>query len=363
MQSGERYTLTVFDNKTTKKIIIPLMENGKLKTKVDITTIDLFFLDPDVAGGFYDRMEFRDYLLKNGYDVSQNFAVYITYISNQKNGNIQQYNREMKKKYGDTNNAWSSKNEKCLPIIYRDCSVMAYFAYVCNKLRQEYASLPVHNDAVRKETYNKIKTDEVWGEFYLKLATAMNSGKFNMHLRDKSGLSNYCYENISDYNRNKNQNSYEEIEAFEIAKKKVGDDLTHYKNIRLIQGAFMEYEKKFGYNFGLDQNAIAIELVIAKTNNHIAKKDSQLIGVVTKPNYIGNELDLKTSEITYVDPNEKSKEKKDLGEIIYHPYYINGELVTEEVYNLHKKNKTDSTENSGGVINDRQKTMILKQSK
>ena len=51
-----RYTLRVYDNKTRKEQIVKILENGKYKNKLDITTIDIFLLENARYGLANDEM-------------------------------------------------------------------------------------------------------------------------------------------------------------------------------------------------------------------------------------------------------------------------------------------------------------------
>ena len=51
-----RYTLRVYDNKTRKEQIVKVLENGKYKNKLDITTIDIFLLENARYGLANDEM-------------------------------------------------------------------------------------------------------------------------------------------------------------------------------------------------------------------------------------------------------------------------------------------------------------------
>ncbi len=51
-----RYTLRVYDNKTKKEQIVKILENGKYKNKLDITTIDIFLLENARYGLANDEM-------------------------------------------------------------------------------------------------------------------------------------------------------------------------------------------------------------------------------------------------------------------------------------------------------------------
>lgn len=270
-----RYTLTVFDNTTSKKYLIKLNENGKLSTKVDITTLDLFFVDSDNIGGFENKEAFRVYLNnqindenKQKYNISKDSAVYISYISNKRRSL-----KTEKNKYSNKSNPLYNPNEKQLPIIYKGSPIINYFAYECNKLRTEYFNTPVKSAENRKAIYGRIMESEAWKELYKKTLVSSHSGKFCFYLKDKSDLGPYCYDNLINYATNRGRNTAEETEAYQLAIEGVKHDLLGYKNIRAMQVAFTEYNKVFGYNFGLDPKEVETELVIAKTNAYTAKME------------------------------------------------------------------------------------------
>lgn len=296
-----RYSLIVFDNKTMKKYIIELMEDGKLHKKVDITTIDLFFVDPDMVGGFYNAEEFRTYLNQQiedethqRYNISSDFAVYITYISNKKGeGGPKPKDKSIKPDFV------SEHGEKCLDVIYRDAITINFFAYEYSKLREEYRNkfsnkVMTSEERImeRNKIYNKIKlaqkSDEksIWEEFAVKFLIAIHdSGTYYRDLFDKCKYSPFSTSNYTVYNENILCLDNNQTNEFNEAKKNIEKDLVGYKNIRAAQLAFDRYDKKGGRKLGLDSKRVEVELVISKTNDHLAKTKIAMDRQYTKEEY------------------------------------------------------------------------------
>lgn len=163
-----RYSLNVYDNLTASHNIIKLRENGKLKEKVDLTTIDNFLLDSGVSG-FADRKEFHDYLNTHGFTLSDSYAIYVTY---QENG-----------------------NERKLDALYGEQPVLKYLATVFENLKEEY-SHKVHNAENKELVYSKLEKDEVWNAFYEVFIKAIKNGKFNRYFKSSGFCVPYLYEYI-----------------------------------------------------------------------------------------------------------------------------------------------------------------------
>jgi hypothetical protein len=223
-----RYSLNVYDNITTTHKIIKLRENGKLKEKVDLTTIDNFLLDSSV-NGFADRSEFHDYLNNHGFILTDSYATYITY---QENG-----------------------NERKLETLYGEQPVLKYLATVFEDLKDEY-SQKVHNEENKEKVYSKLENDEVWNAFYQVFLKAIKNGKFNRYFKESGHCVPYLYEYIDNYTRNLSMSNHEEMEAVVLAEFNVKRMLKSYKYVRDVQLAFNEYNQKFGYTYGLDNKTV-----------------------------------------------------------------------------------------------------------
>lgn len=239
-----RYSLNVYDNLTASHNIVKLRENGKLKEKVDLTTIDNFLLDSGV-NGFADRKEFHDYLNTHGFTLSDSYAIYVTY---QENG-----------------------NERKLDALYGEQPVLKYLATVFENLKEEY-SHKVHNAENKELVYSKLEKDEVWNAFYEVFIKAIKNGKFNRYFKSSGFCVPYLYEYIDNYVRNLAMSNHEEMQAISSAEFDIKRMLKSYKYVRDIQCALNDYNQKFGYTFGLDNKSVKQkykELLKGEELNHL----------------------------------------------------------------------------------------------
>jgi len=240
------YRLAIDDYETKQTDSLPVYEDGKLKYKVDLQSIDLL-LNTDYLIGFKNKYDLIDQCNRMGRDLSNAVDIYIEY----KNSG------EMKK----------------LPAIFGSYAPLAYFALKAFRLKEKSRAIKHKSEADRQAILDEITNDKNWIELRERFYRAIEDAKFVAFIDPKvaeKGVDFVKYLDhkftdrsmhyVYDYLNSRKRNTYESIEAYNNAVYGIDQFLTNYRVLRDTILIMREFDRKYGTSYGFDEAHMRMEL-------------------------------------------------------------------------------------------------------
>ncbi len=249
-----RYTLKAYHRDTDKEYKIQLKEQGKLKEKVYLTTIDQFLLshmtDKNGIENFQNKEEVFIYLNQHyGYQIPLDANLYISYQA--------------------------EKNEKLLEVVYPEKQVLQYFSHLYTYLYQTKDS--------EKKVKEQLKYDSVWQHFLKLFKQNIKNETYYRFIMKEEGINyinSYLKKWIHNYLDFIHYETSDEQEMFLEARNKIKEQLQYYKVLRGIELSYKKYNKKYHQNIGIDKKKMELylekqQLLMPITKSIYYAKDSE----------------------------------------------------------------------------------------
>ncbi len=330
-----RYTLRVYDNKTRKEQIVKILENGKYKNKLDITTIDIFLLENARYGLANDEMLKDEEIGKNN-------------VINYLNSSIDNDNPCIKSKLSNDSIiyiTYEASGRKYLEPIYKSdnlLNIAREFDVLRKRFLQYKKQYPkASKDSLEKkydEIFNSIKKEPFFNSWLRMFYNDLKTRNVSHYVSsDKKYLNSYLKKAIMNLifalpYENADIETNEANKRIRECKEDIEKYLIHYKQMRGIiilrdkywdRLALVEQhrESKVPFlkdNIGSRDVAKAIRL---KINNTVVKKNNiemenvknmqpSIKKIEIENDGIVNTINAETGKLTYLDHFDELYEEK-----------------------------------------------------